>query len=111
MLSRMQRRRSAYLEPFGTLVAPDWSRAQQAIEKVELVSLSAMGEIYPRLPLDIDAKHLESLVVPEKSYKTLKGLLAATGVDDGGALGCVSGVPGQAFAPCVSAVLLPAVVH
>ena len=25
----------------------------------ELVSFSAQGEIYPRLPLDIDAEHLE----------------------------------------------------
>ena len=51
------------------------------------------------------------LGVPEKRYKTLKDLLAATDVDDGGVLGCVSGVPGQAFAPCVSAVLLTAEVH
>ena len=37
--------------------------------------------------------------------------LAATGAGGGGALGCISGVPGQAFAPCVSAALVAAEVH
>ena len=97
----------------------------------ELVSLSALGEVYrsiqglrlismqsiSRLRPSVAQSCFKQLCIshrlgaPEKRYKTLKGLLAATGVDDGGAIGCVSGVPGQAFAPFVSAALLPTAVH
>ena len=70
------------IEPFWTLVAPDWSRApvispagpgksrarrrnddsvKQSLLYLlhELVSLSALREVYPRLALDIDAQHLQ----------------------------------------------------
>ena len=86
---------------------------ERSIQGLRLISMHSISRLRPSVAQSCFKQLCMShrLGVPEKRYKTLKDLLAATGVDDGGVLGCVSGVPGQAFAPCVSAVLLTAEVH
>ena len=86
---------------------------ERSIQGFLLISMQSISRLRPSVAQSLFNQLCIShrLGAPEKRYKTLRGLLAAIGVDGSRASSCVSGVPSQAFAPCVSAALLPAAVH
>ena len=86
---------------------------ERSIQGFRLISMQGISRLRPSVAQSCFKQLCMSqrLGVPEKRYRTRKDFLAATGTVGGGGVGCLSGVLGQAFAPCVSAVLLAAAVH
>ena len=86
---------------------------ERPIQGLRLISMHSISRLRPSVAQSC-FKQLcisQRLGVPEKRYRARKDFLAATGVDNGGVIGRGSDDPGQALAPCVSAVLLAAAVR